>query len=265
MSDKIRILVTGAKGLIGSNFARYFQKLDGYEIEAIDRETSEGQIEEYLRDCDYIFNFAGVVQGDYNTLYESNVEYAKRLIEKAVQVGNSHFNFIYISSRKVDTEPDCDYAKTKAEGEELVKKLAKKHKFPYFIYRLNNIFGERRVDVPLSVIEEFCLNAVQGLPCKVLSDSKREFDFTYVGDLIVEFEKFVDDDDKKIGLQKQMPAHRKSLGELKETIEHVAQRMRLGETRFDDKFEDRISRVCKYYNKEKEKIKSCGRNEKGDL
>lgn len=67
----MNILVTGAKGFIGKNLVENLKNIrDGKnqtrpdihigEIYEYGRESSEGELEEYCRKADFIFNFAGV-------------------------------------------------------------------------------------------------------------------------------------------------------------------------------------------------------------
>jgi len=242
--EKMTVLVAGAKGFIGSRFAERLREADSFRVFECDRYTKEKDLEKYLKECDYIFYLAGRYLGSADELMADNIDGAKRLIEQTIALGNNHFKMVYASTIKIEAEAADDYTKSKMAAEEMIIKLAKKHDFPCFIYRFNNIFGERPINKS-GVIEHFCYGTLRGEALKI-SDKNLVYNFTYVGDLVDELVLWLESDDKVEGVLHLTNYDTISLGELADKISMVADKMRAGQD-FDNEFDKNIARVCQYY------------------
>ena len=58
--DRMKILVTGAKGFIGQNLIAELHNRDYHDICAFDVDTDIALLDDYCKDCDFVFNLAGV-------------------------------------------------------------------------------------------------------------------------------------------------------------------------------------------------------------
>jgi NAD dependent epimerase/dehydratase family enzyme len=58
--SRLKILVTGAKGFIGKNLTAELRNQGYTDIYYFDRNTDEKLLDEYTKDCDFVFHLAGV-------------------------------------------------------------------------------------------------------------------------------------------------------------------------------------------------------------
>lgn len=78
----MRVLVTGANGFIGKNLIAELKNRGGHEIYEYDVETSEECLEAFCKDCDFVFNLAGVNRPENpEDFLNGNFGFASRLLE----------------------------------------------------------------------------------------------------------------------------------------------------------------------------------------
>ena len=56
----MKVLVTGANGFIGKNLIEDLKYQDNIEIYECDINTTDEQLEEYTKDCEFVYHLAGV-------------------------------------------------------------------------------------------------------------------------------------------------------------------------------------------------------------
>jgi dihydroflavonol-4-reductase len=176
--DKMRALVTGSNGFIGSHLVEYLLSKN-YDVSCFVRRTSNLQwlkgldvkfaygdcskketLYDAVRNQDYVFHLAGKIKAtDWDTYYRANYLGTKNIIETCAEVNPDLKRFIYVSSisaagpsvrgrlKKEDEEcrPINEYGKTKLLGEEAVKSYA--GKISYVIIRPPNVLGPRQEDL----------------------------------------------------------------------------------------------------------------------
>ena len=240
--EKIKVLVTGSRGFIGSSFVDYFSNNDKFEILKYDRFTDKKILLNHLKECDYIFNFAGVIKSNREKdFYQSNVKFVNYLVKNCIKLKNNKFSFVYISSIWAENSPNSPYGKSKKQGEELIEKLSKKYNFKFYIYRLTNIFGEKSVPNYGGVISNFCYNAVHNIPFRI-DDPKKEYNFIYINNLLNSFKDLMLNN-KKIGIQELPSSDKISIGELADLISNFSKGIVP-----QSKFEKELFNVYKYHN-----------------
>jgi len=172
--DRVRALVTGSNGFVGSHLVEYLLTRD-YQVSCLVRETSNlrwiddldvtlvygdnrdrQSLDRAVRDHDYVFHLAGKIKApDWNTYYEANYVGTRNLVEACIAHSSGLKRFIYISSisaagptatARVQTEEDecrpvSDYGRTKLLGEEAVAEHMSE--IPCVIIRPPNILGPR--------------------------------------------------------------------------------------------------------------------------
>jgi nucleoside-diphosphate-sugar epimerase len=175
---KMRALVTGATGFIGSHLAEMLIK-KGYEVTCLARRTSslrwiEGlEVKIIYGDCtemealkgmikgfDYIYHLAGVTKAIRGELYfRENSVGTENIVKAASEENPSLKKFIYLSSLSAfGPSPDgrlpeedeiphpvSDYGRSKLSGEEAV--LRHKYSFPVVIIRPAAVYGPRDRDI----------------------------------------------------------------------------------------------------------------------
>ena len=78
----MKVLVTGAKGFIGKNLIAELERLDNVTVFGFDVDTESSLLDEYCKDCDFVFNLAGVNRPEtVEEFMEGNFGFATTLVE----------------------------------------------------------------------------------------------------------------------------------------------------------------------------------------
>ena len=117
-------------------------------IEAIyeyDLDTPPEKLDDYCRDCDIVFNLAGVNRPkDNEEFMKGNFGFASTLLD-TLKKHNNKCPVMLSSSIQATLEgrfKDSEYGKSKKAGEELFFEYAKETGAPVLIYRFPNLFGK---------------------------------------------------------------------------------------------------------------------------
>ncbi|WP_375326517.1 NAD-dependent epimerase/dehydratase family protein [Candidatus Tisiphia endosymbiont of Nemotelus uliginosus] len=200
----MKILVTGAAGLIGSALVNKLET-QGYEIISCDIRLRDNPLSFFSEDitpvltqCTGIIHLAAIARVIHGEMYPElcqkvNVDGTIKLLELCKLLPNKPW-FIYGSSREVYGEqqklpvtesaplsPVNNYAKSKVLIEEYVTSLQDSN-LNVAILRFSNVYGGL-LDHHNRVIPAFCINALKGYPIRI---DGREciFDFTYLDDVV---------------------------------------------------------------------------------
>ena len=187
-----KVLVTGAKGFIGSNLCAALNNIKaGYdktpglsselEIFAYDI-GSETHLDEYCRNADFIFHLTGIYRPkDHAEFMEENRGFTGKLLETLSKYG-SRAPIMFASSTQASL--DNPYGRSKKSGEDLLLAYAEEKDTRTYIYRFPNIFGKWCPDCN-SVVVTFCHNIARDLPITV-SDRSYAITLVYIDDVISE-------------------------------------------------------------------------------
>ena len=78
----MKILVTGAKGFIGKNLIAELKNRKYDEIYECDVDTTEQELEEYTKNCEFVFHLAGVNRPqNVEEFYRGNSGLTKRIVD----------------------------------------------------------------------------------------------------------------------------------------------------------------------------------------
>lgn len=182
-----KILITGHTGFLGTNLVNELTNASNeYIVYGINSSTSISNIEEYTKDCDFVFNFAAVHRPQKTEEFEQiNAKLFSYIIE-CLEKNKNTCPVLYTSS--IQANDDSDYGRSKVHGEDILKKHTEKCGSRGIVYRLTNTFGPYARPNGHSVVATFCNNIAKGLPITI-SDPKRIMHLQYVGDVITEFMK----------------------------------------------------------------------------
>lgn len=194
----MNILVTGSKGFIGKNLVENFKNIrDGKsnicnikidKIYEVDTDTTMHMLNEYCKDADFVFNFAGInrpkKQEDF---IHGNVEFATMLLNILKKNKNTApiMHASSIQATLIGRYAESEYGKSKLASEELFFNYSKENKVKVLIYRLPNLFGKWCRPNYNSVVATFCNAIAKGLEYTV-SDPSIELELLYIDDLILE-------------------------------------------------------------------------------
>lgn len=202
-----RIVVTGAKGLIGSEVCRLLSDL-GHEVVQVDRAfdrshpgcvdtRDHASITKLVQNCSGIIHLAAisrVVWGeqDPEQCWDVNVQATRNIVEQALLSPHRPW-ILFASSREVygqqDKLPVSEdapllpmnvYAKSKVAGEEIIQEGARRG-LSTSIVRFSNVFGSPHDHVD-RVIPAFCRAALQDERLRI-DGASHTFDFTFYKDV----------------------------------------------------------------------------------
>ena len=219
----MKILVTGAKGFVGKNLCAELNNIkDGkarcygdLKIDAVyeyDIDSRPEELDAYCRDCDFVFNLAGVNRPkDQSEFMEGNFGFASTLLD-TLKKYNNHCPVMLSSSQQASLTGrfgNSEYGRSKKAGEELfldyereflstdrpyladnkdtcnTRDTRSPRKSRVLIYRFPNLFGKWCRPNYNSAVATFCNNIANDLPITV-NDPSVELELLYIDDLVAE-------------------------------------------------------------------------------
>lgn len=180
----MNILVTGAKGFVGKNLIAELKNRGYNEIYECDIETTDEELEEYTKKCEFVFHLAGVNRPEKEEDFmKGNFGFTSTLLEKLKK--NENKSPVLISS-SIQAKLDNPYGKSKKAGEDLMFTYGKQTCAKVLVYRLPNVFGKWCRPNYNSVIATFCNNIARDLEIKV-NDPTVVMNLVYIDDVVEEF------------------------------------------------------------------------------
>lgn len=190
----MKILITGAKGFVGKNLAVSLKNIrDGkdktygidsnIEICEYDIDTPPSMLDEYCRDCDFVYHLAGVNRPQNESEFmEGNFGFTSILLDTLKKYGNK--SPILITS-SIQAELDNPYGKSKKAGEELIFGYGEENGVKTLVYRFPNVFGKWCRPNYNSAVATFCYNIAHDLPITV-NDRNHMMTLIYIDDVMSE-------------------------------------------------------------------------------
>ncbi len=194
----MKILVTGANGFVGKNLCLALENiingkdktrpnLNIQKVFKYDIENTFCELNEFTKECDFVFNLAGVNRPKNNEEFmQGNFGFASDLLNLLKKHGNKCP--VMISSSVQATcigRYDSDYGKSKKAGEELMFEYGKETGAKVLVYRFPNLFGKWCKPNYNSAVATFCNNIASDLPITV-NDKNAKLELLYIDDLVDE-------------------------------------------------------------------------------
>lgn len=183
----MKILVTGAKGFVGQNLCLWLEQQE-HTVFAFDLDTPEHLLEEYCRECEFVFHLAGVNRPkDTAEFMTGNFGAADKLLGLLKKNGNTCPVMLAssIQATLIGRYGESDYGKSKLAGEQLLQSYAEQTGVRVLIYRFPNLFGKWCRPNYNSAVATFCYNIAHDLPIQV-NDRATELELLYIDDLAEE-------------------------------------------------------------------------------
>ena len=194
----MKILVTGSAGFVGKNLVAALKNIkDGKdrthpallieEIYEYDLGSSEELLDTACRECDFVFNLAGVNRPQNpEEFMQGNFGFASKLLDTLKKYKNTCP--VMISSSIQATcigRYDSDYGRSKKAGEELVFAYGEESGAKVLVYRFPNLFGKWCKPNYNSAVATFCNNIANDLLITV-NDPAVQLELLYIDDLVDE-------------------------------------------------------------------------------
>ena len=195
----MKILVTGAKGFVGRNLcaqlnnikegkAKCYGDLVIDEVFEYDLDSTPEQLDAYCRDCDFVFNLAGVNRPqNQEEFMQGNFGFASTLLDTLKKYQNNCPVMISssIQATLAGRFGTSEYGKSKKAGEELMFQYGEETGAKVLVYRFPNLFGKWCRPNYNSAVATFCHNMAHDLPITV-NDPSVELELLYIDDLVEE-------------------------------------------------------------------------------
>ena len=191
----MKILVTGAKGMVGTALCNNLKNIrDGKnktrpnlvieEIYEYDIDSTPEELDAYCRKADFIFNLAGVNRPENpEDFMKGNFGFASTLLDTLKKHGNKAP--IMLSSSIQATcigRYDGDYGRSKKAGEDLFFRYAEEVGTKVAVYRFPNLMGHSRPKYN-SAVSTFCW-AVANDKEFTVNDRNIQLELLYIDDLV---------------------------------------------------------------------------------
>lgn len=212
----MKILVTGASGFVGKNLIAELYNRGYKDIYEFNRNTDRGLLDEYARDCEFVFHLAGVNRPkDEREYMEGNFGFTAELLDLLKKHNNK--SPVLITS-SIQAELDNPYGKSKRAVEDLLFSYSKETGAKSLIYRLPNLFGKWSRPNYNTVVATYCYNISRGLDIQINNPDK-ELILCYIDDVLEEFIKALEGKESRVGEYCYVSTtHKIRLGELAEKI-----------------------------------------------
>ena len=195
----MKILVTGAKGFVGRNLCAQLNNIkDGKAkcygplvvdaVYAYDIDSTPEELDAYCRDCDFVFNLAGVNRPqNQEEFMQGNFGFASTLLDTLKKYRNNCPVMISssIQATLAGRFGTSEYGKSKKAGEELMFQYGEETGAKVLVYRFPNLFGKWCRPNYNSAVATFCHNMAHDLPITV-NDPSVELELLYIDDLVEE-------------------------------------------------------------------------------
>lgn len=180
----MKILVTGSQGFVGKNLIAELRNRGYNNIFEYTRDTDESLLEEYTKECEFVYHLAGVNRPkDEKEFMEGNFGFTFELLE-FLKKHNNKAPVLITSS--IQVERDNPYGKSKKAGEDLLFNYNRETGVKVLVYRLANLFGKWSRPNYNSVLSTFCHNIARDMEIQV-NDPEVELSLSYIDDVVKEF------------------------------------------------------------------------------
>ncbi len=179
----MKILITGAKGFVGSNLVAELSCNNDHELFEYDIDTDPALLDEYCGESEFIFHLAGVNRPkEQSEFMEGNFGFTSMLLDTLKKHKNTCPVMISSSTQAALSNP---YGESKRAGEELMFSYAAETNAEVLVYRFPNVFGKWCRPNYNSAVATFCHNIANDLPITV-SDRNITLNLVYIDDVVNE-------------------------------------------------------------------------------
>jgi UDP-2-acetamido-2,6-beta-L-arabino-hexul-4-ose reductase len=212
----MKILITGSYGFVGKNLIAELRNQGFTDLLEYDVDTPPDLLDEYSRDCQFVFHLAGVNRPENpEDFITGNFGFTSQLLDALKKY---HNQAPIVISSSIQAALDNLYGQSKKAGEDLMFEYGKETNVPVYVYRLANVFGKWCRPNYNSAVATFCNNIANDLPIQV-NDPNVIMKLVYVDDVVASFIDKLKNGSIGAGTFEEVtPVYEKKLGEIVELI-----------------------------------------------
>lgn len=196
VGESVKILVTGAKGMVGTALINNLKNIrDGKnktrpniridEIYEYDINSTKEELDYYCKSADFVFNLAGVNRPENpGKFMECNFGFASDLLTNLKKYRNKAPVMLSssIQATLAGRFGNSEYGRSKKAGEELFFAYGEETGVKVAVYRFANLMGHSRPKYN-SAVSTFCWAIANDEPFTV-NDRSTELELLYIDDLV---------------------------------------------------------------------------------
>ncbi|WP_045860372.1 UDP-2-acetamido-2,6-beta-L-arabino-hexul-4-ose reductase [Teredinibacter purpureus] len=176
----MNIVVTGAKGFIGSNLCVRLEELGYTDFARVDKETSREELTSYLATADFVFHLAGINRPKNESEFQvGNADLTMFIVSELERAGN---NAAIMLSSSIQAERDNAYGVSKLQAEKAIEAYSQRAGACHYLYRFPNVFGKWCRPNYNSFVATFCYNIANNLEISI-NDPSAIVSLVYVDDV----------------------------------------------------------------------------------
>lgn len=218
----MKVLVTGARGFIGTNLVVRLKELPGYETLSYTRNDSPELLPSLVAEADAVVHLAGENRPKDDAAFERvNVGLTEALCD-AVRSSGRKVPFLFTSSAQAEAANPTRYGESKLVAERAVERLAADTGVPAVVYRLPGVFGKWCRPDYNSVVATFCHRVATGLPITI-NDAAARVRLVYIDDVVGEFINAIERPVAGFRCGTVTPEYELSVGDLAEQIRALSE------------------------------------------
>ena len=213
--NRMRVLVTGARGFIAKNLIVRLNEKEKYSILEFTRNDPINSLPNLVNQADAIIHLAGENRPKKISSFKKvNADLTKTLCD-VIKASSRKILFIFASSNQANIENP--YGKSKRDAEVFIEQFAEDTGNPTCIFRLPSVFGKWCKPNYNSVVATFCHNLANDLPIKV-HDPSSKLKLIYVDDVVTKILNTFQHGSTGLTWETVEPEYSITLGELAEKI-----------------------------------------------
>ena len=180
----MNILITGAKGFIRKNLIAELKNRGFINIFEFTRDSDPVLLENYTKECDFVFHLAGVNRTkNESDFIEGNYYFTYQLLELLKKHGNKA---PIVTTSSIQAELNNPYGKSKKQMENLLFQYQQETGVNVYVYRLPNVFGKWSKPNYNSVVATYCYNIARDIDIQI-HNPMSELTLCYIDDILEEF------------------------------------------------------------------------------
>ena len=188
-NEPIKIVVTGAKGFIGSNLMTHLSERNDVGVKPLDVDNTESEFNQVLDEANYVFHLAGVNRPTDPAEFETgNHGLTARIVDRLRERSKPP---VVVATSSIQAALDNPYGASKRAAEEELFTFGEETSAYTYVYRLPNVFGKWSKPYYNSAVATFCHQVAHGETPSV-NDPSAPLHLVYVDDVVASLLGIVD-------------------------------------------------------------------------